>query len=661
MRPPLGLGTTFFLEVFLGLFTRHMLLMAILLLVALVLFAGFGSSMGLPRLFWHPRIQTQLVAGAAVAALVMEVVLVGFLRDRDAIVRGRLAVTTTQYFEGCAALLSVAFVLVWTLTHLARRRDSPPVEVARRWPFILGAFGAGTTILLVIKALSRFEPSAALEAALGAIPSFGVLPPLDRHLHLAALVVFAVNLLVYLVAALDRGRRVTTAALALCALVGLVVLAHGFVAARLETAAAVVAVVIVMLMVGGIPPYKVRIRALERFYLRRNRLELPTRRPTLAPSIVPWANSGKRRPLVLVSASGQGSAAALWVLSMLSAVERRLPRFPYHCRIVTGSSGGALGGALYVGSLLPPSPRASSGGWHHRLPETELLSLLEADALSPIAHRVVTWDLPTALLPFASTSHRGATFEGFWSEILGDVASHQLGDFGHEERAGWRPSLLFEARLIEDGRPLLVTNLDIESESPDVASVQSHLRELSLPACIALVCGGDFALPAQSLPCRPRRRVRAVRPSSGNLGPLLGWLDACVRSDEARAWLHNEVSGILLLEIGATARRGATAPVLRGFEELVGPFELAPGEAQATEDVALRSLATSLSEQLGAGGFKHASFVLDVANPSWLLGDDELEHVREEARSAESSLTMASILRWWHEHSSGQASYSANE
>jgi hypothetical protein len=44
-----------------------------------------------------------------------------------------------------------------------------------------------------------------------------------------------------------------------------------------------------------------------------------------------------------------------------------------------------------------------------------------------------------------------------------------------------------------------------------------------------------------------------------------------------------------------------------------------------------------------------------------LLGNDELEHVREEAKSAESSLTMASILRWWQEHSSGQASYSAHE
>ena len=661
MRPPLELGTTFVLQVFLGLFTRHMLLMAILLLIALVLFADLGSSLGLPRLFWHPRIRTQLAAGAGVAALVMEVVLVGFLRDRDAIVRGHLAVTTTQYFEGCAALLSVAFVLAWALARLVRRRDSPAVEVAQRWPFILGACGAATTIVLAINALSRFEPTAELEAALGSIPGFGVLPPLDRHLHLAALVVFAVNLVVYLVAILDRGRRVTTAALALCALVGLVVLAHGFVAARLETAAAVVAVVIAMLIAGGMPPYKVRIRALREFYLPRNRFELPGRRPTLAPSLVPWANLGKRRPLVLVSASGPGSAAAVWVLSILSGLERRLPRFPYHCRIVTGSSGAALGGALYVGSLLPPSPRAPPGGWHHRLPERDLVSLLQTDGLSPIAHRVVTWDLPMALLPSATSSHRGATFESFWSKILGDLVPRRLGDSAAEERAGWRPSLLFEARLIEDGQPLLLTNLDIETESPDVASVQGHLGELPLPACIALVCGGDFVLPAQALPSRPRRRVRAARPTSGFLGPLLGWLDACVRSAEARAWLHREVSGILLLEIGTTVRHGATAPVLRGFEEVVGPFEVLPREGQTTEDIALRSLAANLNAQLGAGAFKHASFVLEVANSSWLLGNSELEHVREEAKSADSSLTMASILRWWQDHSSDQASYSAHE
>jgi hypothetical protein len=227
--------------------------------------------------------------------------------------------------------------------------------------------------------------------------------------------------------------------------------------------------------------------------------------------------------------------------------------------------------------------------------------------------------------------------------------------------AGWRPSLVFEGRLIEDGQPLLITNLDLETERPEITYVEGHLRELSLPTCVGLVCGGDFALPAQVLPCQPRRRVRAVRPSSGNLSPLLGWIDACLNSEDARAWLHSEVSGILLLELRTTVGQTGTVPVLRGLEEVTGPFELTAREDQAMEGVALRSLAARLTGQIGAGGLKHASFALDIGNSSWLLSTDELEHVRGSAKAAESSLAMASILRWWQEHVSSQVSHSANE
>ena len=629
-------GSPFFVGVFLALFTRHMLVMAILLALALVLTANLGARLGLPQLFWHRRAGTQAVAGASLVALLAELVLVGYLRDRDAL--SRTTVTGVQYFEGCAASLAAGFGLVWLAARALRGLARGEPRRGPRWPLFAGAAAMAFGLLVAVRAAARWTPDETLGRALGAIPGFAVLPVADRHLHLCALIVFLATLAAWLACVADRGRRWTTAALALCALVGLVAMAHGFIAARVETASLVVGVALVLLALGGLPVSKLRIGALSSDYVGRRRA--PARRaPRLAAVPVPWREHGVARPLVLVSVSGDGVGAAVWTASVLAGLERRIRGFPRSCRIVAGSSGGMLGATWYVGSLAADA----TGRWAHPVAPEDLAGCLVADALSAMAHRVVTWDLPLAFLPLATADHRGAAFDELWRRTLGSAVSGPLAESARDERAGRRPSLVYAAHVIEDGSQLLVTNHPLDAGGD---ALGDRLRQLPLSTLAMLTSSGSFVLPSCALPTTTRCRVTRPLDDAGALCALASWLEGCLRSPEAHAWLGREVSGVLLLELRPRRTAPATHAVLRGFEELTGPAELARVRADPAAHALVDALAASFEDNFGVGYFRRLAVTFE-AGPGWDLATAESAASRAATFDRQGSPELDEVTTWW--------------
>lgn len=316
--------------------------------------------------------------------------------------------------------------------------------------------------------------------------------------------------------------------------------------------------------------------------------------------------------LVIVTVSGGGIRASVWTSVVLRKLEAVLGAdFPYHIRLVTGASGGMVAGSYYVLSLLPPTEQVLSGGAADfaDLHGTSLEAFVDAmalDQLDAVAGRMLFTDLPGTLSPFARQGDRGRTLEETWIRWTGGEASplgRPLESFAADERMGWRPSLVYTPMMVEDGRRLLVSNLDMAFATRNVGGllIEPSSRKIERPA----IQGGDFDLsiheedevfslsaveffrlfprahdfrattairmsasfpwvsPAVNLPTLPPRRVvdAAYYDNYGvNLSAL--WLS------KMSSWLQEHTSGVLVVQIRDKVSQGARTEI--DFDRLSG-------------------------------------------------------------------------------------------
>ena len=207
----------------------------------------------------------------------------------------------------------------------------------------------------------------------------------------------------------------------------------------------------------------------------------------------PGDPASARPILVAVATCGGALRAGVWTAAVLDAIGNEVPEFPKHVRYVTGASGGMVGAALFVTSrvwapaagALPETPPAIGG----------LANRFANDYLSPITRQFILRDLPFAIFPWRQSYDRGHALEdamvnGGKLTELGYTFSQLLG----AERQGQIPSLVFSPMLVEDGRRLLISNLDLddlttidgedllsESRSEIVELIESETRQKLLP------------------------------------------------------------------------------------------------------------------------------------------------------------------------------------
>jgi hypothetical protein len=314
---------------------------------------------------------------------------------------------------------------------------------------------------------------------------------------------------------------------------------------------------------------------------------------------------GSKPKLVIVTVSGGGIRASVWTSVVLRKLEATLGSdFPYHIRLITGASGGMVGGSYYAMTLVPPPEGVLRG---HRADFAQLhgttiedfVSRMATDQLDAVAGRMLFADLPGTLSPFAKKGDRGRTLEQTWIRWTGGPDSplgRPLQSYAADERLGWRPTLIYTPMMVEDGRRLLISNLDLAFATRNVGGLllEPSSRKIERPT----IQGGDFDLsiheeddvfslsaveffrlfpqahdfqvttaarmsasfpwvsPAINLPTLPPRRVvdAAYYDNYGvNLSSL--WLS------KMGSWLEENTSGVLVVQIRDNVSQGARTEI----------------------------------------------------------------------------------------------------
>ncbi|MDR3632726.1 MAG: hypothetical protein P4L84_02760 [Isosphaeraceae bacterium] len=317
--------------------------------------------------------------------------------------------------------------------------------------------------------------------------------------------------------------------------------------------------------------------------------------------------------LVIVTVSGGGIRASVWTSVVLAKLEQTLGAdFPYHVRLITGASGGMVGGSYYATSLAPPTARILRGegadfAMLHGVTSHALVEQMADDQLDAVAGRLVFADLISPFNPYLQRGDRGKTLEQTWvRETGGERASplaRPLQSYAVDERLGWRPSMVYTPMMVEDGRRLLVSNLDLAFATRNVGGllIEPSSRKIDRPAFqgadldrsihnedevfslsaveffrlfpeahdfrvttgVRMSASFPWVSPAISLPTLPPRRVvdAGYYDNYGvNLAAL--WLS------KMRPWLEANTSGVIVIQIRDHVSQGARTEI--DFDRLDG-------------------------------------------------------------------------------------------
>ncbi len=242
-------------------------------------------------------------------------------------------------------------------------------------------------------------------------------------------------------------------------------------------------------------------------------------------AVKPHEAKGVRPRLVVISTSGGAIRSATWTTRVFVELDQEIPDFHRHVRVITGASGGMLGAAYCVAELADVEegkarPLAERGD--------ELFENISQDSLQDVVRWYVLRDLPQAWLKPALgridylNRDRGMAIERRWQRSTNGKLGCTFGRLRPLEEEGRIPSLLFSPMIVEDGRRLLLSNLDVS----DLVSVQvcdggpasvtawefsacfpGQLAEVKLSAAARMSASFPYITPAGQLPTNPPVRV----------------------------------------------------------------------------------------------------------------------------------------------------------
>jgi hypothetical protein len=632
------------------------------MLGVLLVVAGLGTGLGIPSLVWHDHAPTQFLAGLALTGLCLHLGMTGYLLDT----RERAA-----SLEGEATIGEIARYVIWpNLALLLVAGVGLVRQHAVRWHGVWAMVGPlGAFISLVQLTRSRLPISRLLPPPLRARATASVRRhsarirwaerhDLDHGAHAVQAVALTLLLILYVIACLFPWWVPATVAVTLA--LALVTGIWGLCAFWLRRYRLVgMGLLLLALFVSGVTR-DVAPAGVSRVDLTCAR-PAPDRLGDLA-ALGAWkARVGNRQPLVVVVASGGASRSALWTVDVLDALARRIPGFLGHVRIITGASGGMVGAAHYVAAIDADRPVP---------PIDDVRAGVVADSLTGVTRALI---LPGV--------ERGRALELAWESSTEQRLARLSRPFvalAPGERDGWRPSLVFAPMMVEDGRRLIISNLDLGAITRTLeprplclgASPCDSLSAVELFACpgvgldalrISTVARLNATFPwvtsAALLPSQPARRVVDAG-YYDNYGVDVASL--WIRHNAA--WLRENVTGVLLVQI----RDGQSADQRRQVDKKPGPTYLhewfsaltTPPEGilsawessmafRNDDEVGLLSRQPSLSAP--SGFFATTLFELTGEAPlSWYLSDAAIAAIDEPPGPAVTS-TLDGVAAWWRE------------
>jgi hypothetical protein len=300
-----------------------------------------------------------------------------------------------------------------------------------------------------------------------------------------------------------------------------------------------------------------------------------------------------RPKLVVMCTSGGAARAAFWTATVLERVEAKIPGFGSRVRIITGASGGMLGASCYVlhrrDRVLNRADFAVEPGDDPRrrviAPMASWADAVPTDGMTPLAKYIALSEIWQALTPFSLSDDRGVVLERAWENPSYPWANlrRPLRNLRPLERMGRIPSLIFSPMIVEDGRLLLISNLDLgadeEGHVPLLIKAKGGMvgdtteegkvpgdqindyslsaveffrlfpeaQGLNISTAVRMSATFPYVSPAVNLPTEPPRRVvDAGYYDNYGIQVATSWIY------QNRHWLAENTSGVLLLQIRAS-------------------------------------------------------------------------------------------------------------
>jgi hypothetical protein len=206
-------------------------------------------------------------------------------------------------------------------------------------------------------------------------------------------------------------------------------------------------------------------------------------------------------------------------------LEQEIPDLPNHIRIINGASGGILGAAYYTADF---KNRQNNGHGMDEKHRDDLIAAMSSDSLSPSVRYLVLRDIPLLPLAWIPWKDRGQAIEDAWIKNTKQVLATEFRSLRNDERTGKIPSLIFSPMLVEDGRRLLISNLDLSrllirnsgpligsqtEKSYSISSMEFYRvffpigEQLKLSTAARMSATFPYVSPAGELPSTPARHL----------------------------------------------------------------------------------------------------------------------------------------------------------
>lgn len=421
---------------------------------------------------------------------------------------------------------------------------------------------------------------------------------------------------------------------------------------------------------------------------------LRTRLVKPADALQAWASSkGQEKPpkIAILAASGGGYRAAIWTalvidrLSAESGSNARMPGLIDGVRLVSGASGGMLAGAYFIAQQQQACGASRATGLvdqirqdvarHNSSPGNR--SEKGIDSLSAIARRWVKADL-LGLGP-----GRAKDLEEQWGSLCST-----LGELKAAEQQGVAPSFIIAPTVVEDGRPMLISNLNLSNIAPNAfgsASAPKAVAEqelsrqqysmfsgawdfsqvfpethshLKLQTAVRFSASFPYITPAEELPTQPRRRLVDAG-YSDNYGVMSAV--AYLADSDVKAWIERTGARVLILEIWSHARDGQqkncelpdTDSANHGaqlFDGLTEPWEAVFSAREVSMIERNQQLIRNLESSYGKGYIRH--FIIDspaAVSLSWYLPEREITCLKQQWESKAMSKRIDALAKVWNE------------
>jgi hypothetical protein len=445
------------------------------------------------------------------------------------------------------------------------------------------------------------------------------------------------------------------------------------------------------------------------------------RTPAISEPLIPIEDvyfGDQTAPVVVIAVSGGGIRSAAWAYVVLKELETYFARanisFPPQVRLITGASGGMLGASYYV-ELLGKDPLAfplpeDAKAREERIRSRETLlrdkycQHLTKDALTPIVQQMVLGDVPSFFSPWPSKYDRGQALEDAWLENLEQLLDRPFDSFREDEKQAKRPFLVFTPMLVEDGRRLLISNMDLRmvvlNDGNLVApgtpgttfrdrGVYSRealelfrlfpqaTKDFKLSTAVRMSASFPFFSPAVPLPTAPRRRVvDAGYYDTYGVSLAASWLFSARNADVFRRRTSLRFLLIQIRDTLSDENRALTKirsePAIstgRALEEISSPLEglynSRDGSSSFRNDGQLELLSQYLindntllfrpPETRKGKGFTVATFELDSPAPlSWYLSDAERNSLWRAIKGKRHQDRLGALVEWWNDESTSQ-------